>query len=109
MSGIRKSARGAVILVPLSLFSHKRKSGMFERWSLTNKLDAAIGVKEAETGYRDTWRIWLAGGWWGVHGWVCRLLKTREFAVGVNGAAVALDEVEEFGLGRCAWFGRPTK
>jgi hypothetical protein len=68
MSGIRKSARGVVILAPLSLFSHKRKSGMSESRSLTDKLDAAIGVKEAETGYRDTWRIWLAGSRWWVHG-----------------------------------------
>jgi hypothetical protein len=39
--------------VPLSLFSHKRKGGMFERCLLTDKLDAEMGVREAEAGYRD--------------------------------------------------------
>jgi hypothetical protein len=38
--------------VPLSLFSHKRQSGMFER-CVHAELDAAVGVKETEAGYRD--------------------------------------------------------
>jgi len=29
---------------------------------LTYELDAVVGVKEAETGYRDKWWIWLADG-----------------------------------------------
>jgi hypothetical protein len=39
--------------LPASLFSHKRESGMFERYVHTDELDAAMGVREAETGYRD--------------------------------------------------------
>ena len=39
--------------VPLSLFSHKRHSEMFERRVHTDELDAAVGVKETEAGYRD--------------------------------------------------------
>jgi hypothetical protein len=50
------------MLAPLSLFSHKRKSGMLERRLHIDELDAAVGVKEVETGYRDKWRKWLAGG-----------------------------------------------
>jgi hypothetical protein len=41
------------MLAPLSLFSHKRDSGMFERRLHTDELDAAMGVREMETGYRD--------------------------------------------------------
>jgi len=39
---------------------------MFERRVHTDELDAAMRVRAAETGYRDKWRIWLAGsgeGW----------------------------------------------
>jgi hypothetical protein len=42
-----------VILAPLSLFSHKRESGMFERSVHADELDAVVGVMEAEAGYRD--------------------------------------------------------
>ena len=49
------------MLAPLSLFSHKRESGVIERSLPTNELDAAMGVREAAAGYRDTWWIWLAG------------------------------------------------
>jgi hypothetical protein len=63
--------------IPLSLFSHKRKSGVFERRLHTDELDAAIGVRKAETGYRDTWRIWLAGDTGEGRQATCRSLKER--------------------------------
>jgi len=41
-----------------------------------------VGVREAETGYRDRWRIWLARGGDG-EGWqLCRVLKMRELPAG---------------------------
>jgi hypothetical protein len=33
---------------------------MFESAWCVSELDATVGVREAETGYRDRWRIWLA-------------------------------------------------
>ena len=37
---------------------------MFESAGPTSQLDAMVGVREAETGYRDRWRNWLAGDAW---------------------------------------------
>jgi hypothetical protein len=71
-----------MVHVPLSLFSHKRKSGMSERCLHTDELDAANGVRKAETGYRDKWRIWLAGGGEGVWGAERRLLKRNRLPGG---------------------------
>jgi len=73
---------GAMKQDPLSLFSHKRESGMFERCLHTDWLDAAMGVKETETGYRDNWRIWLADAASAEFSVVCRLLKKRELPGG---------------------------
>jgi hypothetical protein len=50
---------------------------MFERRLHTDELDAAMGVREVETGYRDKWRIWLAGGGECEQSVICRPLKTR--------------------------------
>jgi hypothetical protein len=45
-------------------------------------LDAVVGVKEAETGYRDKWWIWLAEGGRRRRWAVCRLLKKRSLPEG---------------------------
>jgi hypothetical protein len=50
---------------------------MFERWLHSVELDAVVRVREAETGYRDKWRIWLAGGGGRRRGMACRVLKMR--------------------------------
>jgi len=55
---------------------------MFERCLHTDWLDAAMGVKETETGYRDNWRIWLADAASAEFSVVCRLLKKRELPGG---------------------------
>jgi len=49
---------------------------MFESRRLTSELDAIVGVREAETGYRDRWRNWLARENECEERMVCRLLKT---------------------------------
>ena len=46
------------------------------------ELDAMVGVREAETGYRDKWRIWLAGGRERARGAACRALKTMNLPEG---------------------------
>ncbi len=55
---------------------------MSERCLPADELDAAIGVGEVETGYRDTWRNWLAGDDERRRGVVRRLLKRRRLRVG---------------------------
>jgi hypothetical protein len=55
---------------------------MFESAWPASELDATVGVREAETGYRDRWRIWLARGGVGELGRPCRALKMRELPAG---------------------------
>jgi hypothetical protein len=55
---------------------------MFERYLHTDELDAAMGVREAGTGYRDKWRTWLAGGGLRRRRVFCRPLKKRRLRGG---------------------------
>ena len=55
---------------------------MFERWLHSVELDAVVRVREAETGYRDKWRIWLAGGGGRVSWTASRVLKTKRLQKG---------------------------
>jgi hypothetical protein len=63
---------------------------MFESARPTSELDAIVGVREAETGYRDRWWIWLARGGVGERRRPCRVLKMRELPAG-RMEAVLLD------------------
>jgi hypothetical protein len=64
------------------LFSHKREHEMFQSRLLTEELDPAIRVRELAAGYRDKWRIWLAGGGGRVSWTASRVLKTKRLQKG---------------------------
>ena len=55
---------------------------MFESAGSTRELDAAVGVREAETGYRDRWRNWLTGGGGALGIRARRVLKTGKLLAG---------------------------
>ncbi len=55
---------------------------MIEGRRLTHELDAILRVRERETGYRDKWRIWLAGGGGRMRGAACRALITMNLPGG---------------------------
>jgi hypothetical protein len=55
---------------------------MFESAWPASELDAIVGVREAEAGYKDRWRIWLARGDVGDRRRPCRVLKMRRLLAG---------------------------
>ena len=55
---------------------------MFESRCPASELDAVVGVREVESGYRDRWRIWLARGAIGKPGRPCSALKMRGLLAG---------------------------
>src|SRR5258705_4698985 len=72
-----ESLRAGCCSIPCLYSRTKGRAGLLRGVGIHTDLDATVGVREATAGYRDKWRIWLAGGGISLLRTACRALKTR--------------------------------